>query len=115
MHVGGDDRLDDDDGGHLIGTQFMGSGDIDNLLPQNRKVNRSGGEWYNMEAEWRKALQGKEPYHKNPPNQVEVSIKIVYPKETARPVKYKVIYQIKDKDNQVIEKANNPILNKAKE
>jgi len=28
--AGREDRLPDDDGGHLIGTQFHGSGDIDN-------------------------------------------------------------------------------------
>lgn len=42
--AGREDRLFDDDGGHLIGTQFHGSGDIDNLLAQNRQINRSGGE-----------------------------------------------------------------------
>ncbi len=47
--AGREDRLPDDDGGHLIGTQFHGSGDIDNLIAQNKQINRSGGEWYNME------------------------------------------------------------------
>ena len=55
--AGREDRLVDDDGGHLIGTQFRGSGDIDNLLAQNRQINRSGGEWYKMETEWANALK----------------------------------------------------------
>lgn len=38
-----EDRLPDDDGGYLIGTQFHGSGDIDNLVAQNKQINRSGG------------------------------------------------------------------------
>ena len=54
--AGRENRLPDDDGGHLIGTQFHGSGDIDNLVAQNKQINRSGGEWYNMEKEWANAL-----------------------------------------------------------
>ena len=43
--VGGNDRLDDDDGGHLIATIFKGSGNMDNLVPMNSNLNR--GEWKN--------------------------------------------------------------------
>ncbi|WP_370453230.1 DNA/RNA non-specific endonuclease [Oceanobacillus sp. CFH 90083] len=45
LKVGGKDRPPDDDGGHLIGTQFNGPGDIDNLVAQNSQFNRAGGEW----------------------------------------------------------------------
>ncbi|WP_420873344.1 DNA/RNA non-specific endonuclease, partial [Paenibacillus silvae] len=38
----GQGRLTDDDGGHLIGAQFKGPKDIDNLVPQNSQINRSG-------------------------------------------------------------------------
>ena len=55
--VGREDRLPDDDGGHLIGSQFHGSGDIDNLVAQNSQINRSGGEWYKMETVWANALK----------------------------------------------------------
>ncbi|WP_445668928.1 DNA/RNA non-specific endonuclease [Niallia sp. FSL W8-0951] len=41
-NVGGRDRLPDDDGGHLIGAQFNGPPDIDNLVPQNSQINRRG-------------------------------------------------------------------------
>ncbi|WP_370314478.1 DNA/RNA non-specific endonuclease [Guptibacillus hwajinpoensis] len=51
-NVGGIDRLPDDDGGHLIGAQFNGPPDIDNLVPQNSQINRRGGVWYEMETEW---------------------------------------------------------------
>ena len=36
-----EDRLPDDDGGHLIARAFGGSKDIDNLVPQSKYINRS--------------------------------------------------------------------------
>ncbi|WP_082051236.1 T7SS effector LXG polymorphic toxin [Rossellomorea aquimaris] len=89
--VGREDRLFDDDGGHLIGTQFRGSGDIDNLLAQNKYINRSGGEWYKMETEWANALK------EIPPKKVSVKIKPVFIGTSLRPDSYKVIYQIEGK------------------
>ncbi|HDV8362870.1 TPA: DNA/RNA non-specific endonuclease [Bacillus cereus] len=86
--AGREDRLPDDDGGHLIGTQFHGSGDIDNLIAQNRQINRSGGEWYNMEQEWANALGGK------PPKKVTVKIEPVYLGSSLRPNLFKIKYQI---------------------
>ena len=44
-----------DDGGHLIGSQFGGSGDLDNLVAMSSKTNRAGGKWYNMEKKWAEA------------------------------------------------------------
>ncbi|AHX19310.1 DNA/RNA non-specific endonuclease [Bacillus cereus] len=85
--AGREDRLPDD-GGHLIGTQFHGSGDIDNLIAQNRQINRSGGEWYNMEQEWANALGGK------PPKKVTVKIEPVYLGSSLRPNLFKIKYQI---------------------
>ena len=58
--VGREDRLPDDDGGHLIARGFGGSKDIDNLVPQSKYINRSfkeNGEWYNMKKEWQKAIK----------------------------------------------------------
>jgi len=86
--VGGTDRLDIDDGGHLFGTQFGGSGDIDNIVPQNWKVNRSGGEWYNMEKEWANALK------ETPPKNVSVKINPIYKGNSMRPTEIKVRYKI---------------------
>ena len=77
-----------DDGGHLIGTQFNGSGDLDNLVAMNRDINRSGGEWYNMEQEWSKALK------EVPPKKVTVDIKPYYKGESLRPDGFIVKYQI---------------------
>ncbi|MEI4790683.1 DNA/RNA non-specific endonuclease [Bacillus sp. FJAT-53060] len=32
----------------MIASIFEGSGDVDNLLPMNSHINRSGGKWYQM-------------------------------------------------------------------
>lgn len=53
--VGGEDRLPDDDGGHLIGARFDGSGGYENLDAQNSNVNRSG--YKRMENEWADSLK----------------------------------------------------------
>ena len=87
--AGREDRLPDDDGGHLIGTQFHGSGDIDNLVAQNKQINRSGGEWYNMEKEWVNALGGK------PPKKVSVKIEPVYLGSSLRPNSFKINTKLK--------------------
>ena len=84
--VGGADRLSTDDGGHLIGTRFNGSGDIDNLVPQDSKINRSGGEWYKMESEWAKALDNGD--------EVVVNISPIYAAGGKRPTNIKVEYKI---------------------
>ena len=48
--VGGEARLDDDDGGHLIGHRFMSDQGEKNLFPQNANLNRSA--YKKMENEW---------------------------------------------------------------
>ena len=77
-----------DDGGHLIGTQFNGSGDLDNLVAMNREINRSGGTWYSMEEEWASALKGV------PPRKVTVDIQPVYSGNSLRQDSFFVEYQI---------------------
>ncbi|MCM3118334.1 DNA/RNA non-specific endonuclease [Neobacillus sp. MER 74] len=89
--AGREDRLLDDDGGHLIGTQFHGSGDIDNLIAQNRQINRSGGEWYKVEKEWAKALK------EIPPKKVSVKIEPVYSGSSLRPSFFEIVYEIEGK------------------
>ncbi|MFZ4199010.1 DNA/RNA non-specific endonuclease [Paenibacillus sp. NPDC058898] len=90
--VGGKDRLSDDDGGHLIGAQFKGPKDIDNLVPQNSQINRSGGEWFNMETEWANALK------EIPPKKVTVKIDPVYSGDSMRPDTFRVTYEIEGED-----------------
>ncbi len=75
----------------VIGSQFHGSGDIDNLVAQNSQINRSGGEWYKMETEWANALK------KVPPKKVSVKIKLVFVGASLRPDSFKVIYEIEGK------------------
>ena len=45
---------DKDQGGHIIGRQFGGSPNIDNLIPINKKLNI--GEMKNTEMEWRENI-----------------------------------------------------------
>ena len=98
--AGGDYRLPDDDGGHLIGSQFLGSGKIDNLVPMNSQINRAGGKWYNMETEWANALkQGKD---------VQVKIHNIYEPNNLRPVSFKIKYTIEGERTKIIK-----ILNKS--
>lgn len=53
--AGGVDREPMDDGGHLIGARFRGSGGDENLEAQNRNVNRS--DYKQMENEWAKDMK----------------------------------------------------------
>ncbi len=101
-NVGGNDRLPDDDGGHLIGAQFNGPPDIDNLVPQNSQINRRGGVWYDMETEWANALK------EVPPKKDSVNIIPIYTNNTMRPDSFKVKYKIEGKRQVRIE-----ILNKS--
>ncbi|MEK4846433.1 DNA/RNA non-specific endonuclease [Bacillus sp. FSL W8-0183] len=87
-NLGKPDRLLDDDGGHLFASIFKGSGDIDNLLPMNSQINRSGGKWYNMEQEWLAALK------EIPPKHVEVCIEPIYQGDLLRPDSFFVEYKI---------------------
>jgi len=82
--AGREDRLLDDEGGHLIATIFKGSGSLDNLVPMNGNLNK--GEWKKIENMWRKQLEkGK---------LVEVKIKPVYKGESQRPVSFDIEYKI---------------------
>ena len=85
--VGGIDRLPDDDGGHLVASMFKGSGDIDNLIPMHKEVNRSGGEWYSMEQEWKKAIE-------NGKSVTDVKLEPVYSGHSLRPDSFIVKYRI---------------------
>ena len=87
--VGGIDHLAGDDGGHLIASMFKGSGDIDSLVAMHKSVNRSGGEWYSMEKQWRDALS------EVPPRRVsDVKIEPVYLNDSLRPASFNVSYQV---------------------
>ncbi|QNV53674.1 Putative ribonuclease YeeF [Bacillus velezensis] len=100
--AGKPDRLTDDDGGHLIATQFKGSGQFDNIVPMNSQINRSGGKWYKMEQVWSKALNGK------PPKQVKVNIEPVYQGDSLRPVLFNVEYKIGNRRARQVTIENKP-------
>ena len=96
--AGGDYRLPDDDGGHLIASQFLGSGELDNLVPMNSQLNRSGGKWYNMEQDWASTLkEGKE---------VKVKIEPVYEGDNLRPISFEIEYTIEGMKTKFIEILN---------
>lgn len=80
-----------DDGGHLIGSQFRGSEDIDNLVAQNSQINRSGGEWYKMEKVWANALK------EVPPKKVSIEIELVYKGDSLRPSSFEIFYKVEGK------------------
>ncbi|UBH08101.1 DNA/RNA non-specific endonuclease [Macrococcus armenti] len=88
--VGREFRKKDDDGGHLIASQFAGSGDLDNLVPMNSKINRVNGEWYEMEKTWADALK------ETPPKKVQIKIEPVYSGDSLRPDEFNVYYTIGD-------------------
>lgn len=98
--VGGDSRKPDDDGGHLIGAQFLGMGGLDNLVPMNSQINRSGGKWYKMEQMWADALSEPDP------KEVKVKIEAVYDGDNPRPTSFKVMYQIEGQRVKVVEILN---------
>ncbi|KEO81578.1 DNA/RNA non-specific endonuclease [Tumebacillus flagellatus] len=82
------DRLQNDDGGHLIASMFNGSGNLDNLVPMNKDINRVNGKWYNLEQMWKRALEAE------PPKNVRVTIQPIYEGSSQRPISFKVTYKI---------------------
>ena len=85
--------MPDDDGGHLIARAFGGSKDIDNLVPQSKYINRSfkeNGEWYNMEKEWREAIESEDQV-KN------IKIEVQYRGDSQRPTEFQVEYEINNR------------------
>jgi len=84
--VGRPDRLSTDDGGHLIGRQFGGSKNIDNLVPQSSSINRGGGEWWRMEQSWEAALRRGDS--------VTVNIQVRYNASSMRPIGFDVQYRV---------------------
>lgn len=84
--AGGEDRLDSDEGGHLIARRFGGSEKIDNLVPMDSRLNRI--EYKEIEDDWAENLE--KGYV------VDVKIKCVYSGGSARPDSFIVTYQISD-------------------
>ena len=90
--IGREDRLPDDDGGHLIARAFGGSKDIDNLVPQSKYINRSfkeNGQWYKMEKDWQKRI-------KDGGEVKNIKIEVQYGGDSHRPKGFNVKYEIDD-------------------
>ncbi|WP_336047155.1 DNA/RNA non-specific endonuclease, partial [Solibacillus ferritrahens] len=82
--VGREDRLADDEGGHLIASIFKGSGNIDNLVPMNGNLNK--GEWKKLENSWADALRHGD--------EVKVKITPNYKGDSKRPDSFEIKYKI---------------------
>ncbi len=89
--VGADDgRLLDDQGGHLIGSQFGGYGGRENLTPMGKEVNAyHTGEWGQMEKSWAERLKAGDS--------VRVHIEPVYNGATLRASSFNVTETINGK------------------
>ena len=81
--AGGEDRLETDDGGHLIGRQFGGIGKID-LVPQDSVLNK--GAYNRLETRWANAVKNGD--------EVFVKIEPQYTGDSFRPDSFKVSYSI---------------------
>ena len=86
--AGGEDRLDTDDGDHLIAARFNGSSKVDNIVPMDAQVNR--GDYKAMEEEWARELKKG--------NSVEVNIDVSYPDNGKRPDSIDVDYKVTEPD-----------------
>lgn len=79
----GDGRLPDDQGGHLIGSQFGGYGGKENLTPMAGEINNyHAGEWGQMEKNWAEQLRAGDS--------VSVKIDAIYTDSTARASAFKI-------------------------
>ena len=88
VRAGGEFRLENDQGGHLIARRFGGSEKIDNLVPMDSHVN--GVEYKKIENDWAKELDKG--------STVDVKIQCRYSGDSTRPTDFVVKYKITDKD-----------------
>lgn len=85
----GQDYQEGDDRGHLIGHQFGGSDRLENLVPQDAKINQN--DFRNFECELAKQVKdGKD---------VEVLVEPIYEGDSNRPVAIVVAYIIDGEEN----------------
>lgn len=82
------DKVNGDDAGHIIGDQFGGSPDIDNIISQESGINR--GEYKKLEGYLRNQIKEG--------NKVEVLYDLKYEEESHRPEEISVTYRINNGD-----------------
>lgn len=82
--IGKGDELPTDDRGHYIGDQFDGSNGLENMMPQDAKLNR--GEYKNLEMELRKEVEnGKD---------TSIKVETQYDGYSRRPSNITVTYSV---------------------
>lgn len=82
------EKIDGDDAGHIIGDQFGGSPDIDNIVSQESGLNR--GEYKKLETYFRNQIKDG--------NKVECLYDLKYEDVSRRPSDITVSYRINDGD-----------------
>ena len=87
---GGCQRLPTDHGGHLIASMFDGLGEGINIVPMDAKLNGVKGRWYEMEKQWKDALENN--------GTVQVKIELIYSGNSKRPDKFIIIETINGKE-----------------
>lgn len=88
LDVGGEERQEDDDGGHIIARILGGAGGIENIVPMRKTINR--GDYKKMENEIKEAIEDGKP--------VDVKVNVEYSDDNSkRPSKIEVKYTIDDK------------------
>lgn len=88
IRAGGEYRLENDEGGHLIGRRFGGSEKVDNIVPMDYDVNRY--EYKELEDEWADELEKG--------CKVDVKVRCKYEQESTRPTAFIVKYRVTDPD-----------------
>lgn len=84
--IGKGDQKEGDDRGHLIGDQFGGSNGLENMVPQDAKINRT--DLKNLENELAKEVKnGKK---------VNYEVELIYEGDSRRPSTIIVSYSIND-------------------
>lgn len=85
--AGWEDRLPDDNGGHMIAHTFGGSPDIDNMVAQNAWSNQHGA-WRQLERDITKEVKNG--------SSVDYSININYEGNSFRPSSFDAKYVVDD-------------------
>ena len=86
--VGGEDRRETDQGGHVIASRFGGSGKIDNLVPMDAELNQ--GRYKAMENEMADEVEKG--------NTVDVKVRMKYDGDSERPSSITVSSRITEPD-----------------
>lgn len=87
--IGKGDQQEGDDRGHLIGDQFDGTNGLENMIPQDAKINQTDFKSFENELA-REMKSGKEVFYKAEP---------IYEGDSRRPVAVAVTYRIDGKES----------------